>query len=188
MERCFVLGDSAQRYALESLSRTLGYSGDDRLSVAYMEMLRGGGGRGNVAGSDVYAELRRSFDRYRARREELRRTLFSRFPDLKNEKANLTANLQREAAQWLASQADQTEWKEFLALDDKVYGLEKQSESAEESGARQIRFVRLGKSIILAHQLRQGGDTALIARFEKLIEAEGRSLLPNSEQSRRASL
>ena len=179
----------AQRYALESLSRTLDYHGDDRLSVAYLEMLRGGGRRrNNSAGNDVYAELRRTFDRFRARREELRRVLFSRFPDLKDAKAANTAALKREAIQWLASQSEQTEWKEFLALDETAYKLEKQTESEEEGSARQMRFVRLCKSVVLAHQLHQSGDTALITRFEKLIEAEGRSLLPNTELPRRASL
>ncbi len=177
----------AQRFALESLSRTLNYSGEDRLNLAYGEMVTGGGGRSNPGG-DVRAELRRTAERYRARRSELHRTLFSRFPDLKNEGGSNLAALRREATRWLANQADQTEWQEFLALDDKTYQLEKQTESLEESAARQMRFVRLGKSVILAHLLRTGTETALITRFEKLIEAEGRSLLPNSQVSKRASL
>lgn len=176
----------AQRFALESLSRTLHAAGEDRLNLAYEEgIIRTT--RGN-SGGDVRAELRRTTDRYRARRNELRRTLFSRFPDLKNENGSTLAALKKEASQWLANQADQTEWKEFLALDDTIFQLEKRTESQEENAARQMRFVRLGKSVVLMHLLRTSTETALITRFEKLIEAEGRSLLPNSEVSKQTSL
>lgn len=167
----------AQKYALQTLSRTTNYEGEDRLGKAYLDMMKNV--PVNTGKGDIRADLRRAMDRFRARSSDLKRTLFSRFPDLKSERTSPTPALKREAIAWLSGQAEQTEWKEFLAADDAVYRLEKESESAEEMDAKRIRFVRLGKSVILAHTLRTSGAAALAARFEKLIEAEGRSLLPN---------
>ena len=51
------------------------------------------------------------------------------------------------------------------------------TEAQEEQTARVIRFVRLAKSVILAHQLQQSGDPAVQARFAALLAAEAGSPL-----------
>ena len=48
----------------------------------------------------------------------------------------------------------------------------------ELTDARLVRFVRLAKSVILARTLRTGADESVKRRFEKLVTAEKRSLLP----------
>jgi len=44
-----------------------------------------------------------------------------------------------------------------------------------------VRFVRLAKSVVLAHQLRQTGTQELRARFERLLASEARTLLPPAD-------
>jgi hypothetical protein len=47
--------------------------------------------------------------------------------------------------------------------------------------ARRLRFIRLAKSVVLANALRQGGDQALIDRFERLRAAEARNPLAEAK-------
>jgi len=48
----------------------------------------------------------------------------------------------------------------------------KDTEAQEEQTARVIRFVRLAKSVILAHRLQESGSPALQARYAALLAAE----------------
>ena len=43
--------------------------------------------------------------------------------------------------------------------------------------AKLTRYVRLFRSVVLAHRLRTGNDEALKRRFERLVAAEARPLL-----------
>ncbi len=53
----------------------------------------------------------------------------------------------------------------------------KDTEAQEEQTARVVRFVRLAKSVILAHRLQQNGAPALQARYAALLAAEAGSPL-----------
>ncbi len=53
------------------------------------------------------------------------------------------------------------------------------TEAQEEQTARVVRFVRLAKSVILAHKLQESGDPAIQARYAELVAAEaGNPLRP----------
>jgi hypothetical protein len=52
------------------------------------------------------------------------------------------------------------------------------------AGARVLRMCRLAKSVILAHRLRESGDTANRNRFERIVAAEAGTLFPPSSVAR----
>ena len=55
------------------------------------------------------------------------------------------------------------------------------SETEEEQTARWTRFIRLAKSVILAHRLQASGDASLKARYAVLLAAEARNPLPSAQ-------
>jgi len=58
---------------------------------------------------------------------------------------------------------------------DVQFGRTRNEDEDETLNARRLRFIRLAKSVVLGHVLGESGDTALIARFEKLRAAEARN-------------
>jgi hypothetical protein len=165
----------AQRYALETLSKTLIREGEARLQKAYEEMRIG-------PKQDGAAEYRSANSRYSSLRREGRRFLNQRWPDLKDPKAESYKRVRQEAISFLARNAAEPEWKDLIEADDTLFKLQAENEAREVAWARLLRFVRLGKSVILSHALRESSDTKRKARFEKLVEAESRSLLPHAEK------
>ncbi|MCS6776775.1 MAG: hypothetical protein RMJ43_15380 [Chloroherpetonaceae bacterium] len=163
----------AQRYALETLSQSLGRTGEDRLLRAFQEVQAGNS-------KDHAAEVRRADSRFRTLRRESRRFLLQRWPALKDadRKAEAYRRARREAVEFLTRNAQEPEYRDLLAAAEELAQLQAKREEAEVNHARLLRFVRLGKSVVLAHHLRTYGDTKRRERFERLIAAEARSLLP----------
>ena len=69
-------------------------------------------------------------------------------------------------------------WKDLLTANDAVDKAEQDGENFDIAESKLLRIVRLGKSVVLAHELQQSGSPSIKARYQKLIEAEGRTLLP----------
>lgn len=61
------------------------------------------------------------------------------------------------------------------------------TDAQEEETARYVRFVRLAKSIILAHRLAQSGDAAVQARYVALLSAEAANPLRPSQSAAAAA-
>jgi hypothetical protein len=168
----------AQRAALDALATYLNrVSGENRLAIAYDDMRKGTRQRDFRSG-ETYAEAIR---RFKSLRQEGRRSLFRRFPDLENRGTDAYRAALKDAPGYLERQAAEGGWKELLEADDRLYKVDSEGEASEIAESHLLRFVRLGKSIVLAKRLRQSDDAALKARFEKIVEAEGRTLLPQVE-------
>lgn len=165
-----------QRVVLETLSKKLQISGEDRLSVAFRKLFEGKGGTGGRRDRiNSEATLMRRFETLR---QEGRRRLFARFPEL--ERANTPENkaLAKEAATFLNRQAQEGQWDDLLKADEALHKADVESEGQAVLESYLYRFVRTGKSVILAHRLGESGDEAVKARYARLLAAEGRSLLP----------
>ena len=162
----------AQAAALEGLSLKLKKSGSDRLFTSYLLMMRGPEGSSGRKGS---AKLAKSFQ---DARNEGRRTLFSRWPELRRTSDREFATAYKEASAQLGREADSERWKNLIALETELDKSVAAGEAAEIADSQNLRFVRLGKSVILAHQLKEGDNKSLKERYARLIEAEGRTVLP----------
>jgi hypothetical protein len=161
----------AQGAALEALSRDLELTGDDRPAEAFRMMVEGlGRGRGSTVGP-----ARR---RFRAARLELREPLLERWPELMNRGGSGYAPARAEAIAELERRAASGSLKELADAEQALSEAEEQQSRAEIRDARVLRFVRLAKSVVLAHRLRESGDPTLRKRFERLVKAEAGPLLP----------
>lgn len=174
----------AQAAALEGLSRSLGYRGEARLQEAYQKFRSPGGNNG----TNPAAAARRTFS---TSREEVRKILLERYPILQTTSRELQApgytDAYSEAIKWVASQSNDSRFKDLLDADAALDALDKGAYHRELDDSRLTRFVRLAKSIVLAHTLREGDDETLKRRFAQLIEAESRPLLPPADARRFAN-
>jgi hypothetical protein len=175
----------AQGAALDELSQTLKLTGENRLGAAY-GMLPAGRGRGRPGGEVSTWQANRRFARAQ---EEVKRSILERWPELRDgEGATDGRNGARASARYAAARAqavvdlERRSWDgrlhELLAAEEALGQAEEQAYEGELSEARLLRVVRLAKSVILAHRLHESGDTATRERFERLLAAESRSLLP----------
>jgi hypothetical protein len=157
----------AQRAGLEQLSAKLKLNGENRAAGVY-DQLFGPPQRRQKSPGAAAAQA------FLDAKDEGRRLLFSRWPDLRDEKSTAYAAAKKEALQSLDRWIQDGKFKAVFDADNALYAAEEQSYKHEIEQARLIRFVRLYKSVVLAHQLRESGDSGLRKRFEKLVAAEGR--------------
>jgi hypothetical protein len=162
----------AQKSALEKLSSALNLGDGDRVQKAWDRFQEAGGERGRNA---KLMNLRRAF---LVEREEARNALFARWPDLKDLSSQVFAAARTEALPWVRKRAEEGAYTGLLNAEKGLLQEEKLAYERELADARVIRFVRLAKSVVLAHILRQGSDASIKRRFEKLVAAEQRPLLP----------
>jgi hypothetical protein len=165
----------AQAAALDELSRALRLTGEGRLEEVRRMMVSGS----RQGASQALMQARR---RFRQTREEARRWLLARWPELRAPQAG-----DRRGTSYAAARAQvvaelgrrmQDGWlQDVLAADQALTQAEDRSLQAEIDEARVLRFARLARSIVLAHRLRASGEPALRQRFERLIAAEARPLL-----------
>lgn len=167
--------DPAQREALETLTARLKMTGDDRLKTAYDKVFRGNSGGRDPQWARRFQQAR---NRYDSLLREGRRDLLQRYPGLRSASSQGYAQARKDAVARLEKEAGEGKWKDLLDANDAVNKAEQEGENANIAESKMLRFVRLGKSIVLAHELQQTGTPALKARYQKLIEAEGRTLLP----------
>ncbi len=168
--------DPAQKLALEGLSSKLKMTGDDRLKVGFDRAFRA-----NSASSrdpQWLARFRQVRSKFDAMVRDDRRELLQRYPDLRSANDSAYTQTRKEAIARLDREAKAGKWKELLDASDAVDKSEQEGENLEIAESKVVRIVRLGKSVVLAHELQQSGSPELKARYQKLLEAEGRTLLP----------
>lgn len=158
----------AQRAALEQLSTKLKLSGDDRAKNVYHEMFD------PSPSSDRRNPVASAMRTFTRAKEDGRKLLFSRWPDLKDSQGSGYAAARKDALQSLDRWIQEGKFKEVMDADTALDNAEDDSYKQEIASALSLRFVRLVKSVVLAHQLRDTGESATVRRFEKLVAAEGR--------------
>jgi hypothetical protein len=163
----------AQAAALDELSQALRLTGETRPSDAYQKMTEGG----RRGGGPAYFQADR---RFTAAREEARQSVLARWPDLARENATGYAAARTEAAAELGRRAADGRLRELFAADEALTQAEERQMQGEIDEARVLRFVRVAKSVVLAHRLRESGDPAVRERFERLVKAEAGPLLSSS--------
>ncbi|HEV2474805.1 MAG TPA: hypothetical protein VGS41_19160, partial [Chthonomonadales bacterium] len=168
----------AQRAALDALSSSLGLSGESRPAAAYQRMMR------DLDNTESMTPPRRRFSETR---REARRMLVSRWPALVDPESAQYAAAKKAALAYLSAQSTRGVWTDLIAAFNSINRFYQQRENREIADSRLIRFVRLAKSVVLAHTLKTGDNSTLKARYAQLVEAEGRSILPPVDQTARAS-
>jgi hypothetical protein len=168
--------DPAQKQALEGLSDRLKLTGDDRLKTAYEKAFRSAtSGNRDPQWLNRYRQARTRFD---SLLREGRRDLLRRYPDLRSPSSPTFAVTRKDAIARLDREAMDGKWKDLLDANDAVDKADQEGENLSIAESKLLRIVRLGKSIVLAHELQQVGTPEIKARYQRLIEAEGRTLLP----------
>ncbi|MBC7528713.1 MAG: hypothetical protein H7308_14350 [Chthonomonadaceae bacterium] len=166
----------AQKYALDHLSKEARYGGEDRIKRAYSEMRLG------VAQNQRRSEFRRSpVERdYDTLQQDVKRTLLGRFPELNDPKSEDYSVAKKAAIAFLTQHRDDGPYKEIRAAYSALSKSFSESESKQIEDAHRLRLIRLAKSVLLAHRLRESRDEKTKTRYEKLVVSEGRTLLPPS--------
>src|SRR5262249_52139485 len=152
--------------------------GENRLSKSYDEMMAGGDTAGR---SNAMTEFRQASRRFQTVRGEGRTELLRRWPELRRAGTQDYKTAQKEALVQLAKESDEGKWKDLMDANTAVEKANQAREAKENADSQVIRFVRLGKSVILAHHLKESGDPEIKARYARLIQAESRSLLPPAD-------
>src|SRR5581483_4846379 len=127
---------------------------EDRLRVAYQKEF-------NSDEAGQMSALRRQYARLEALREEGKRILLGRWPDLGHPGTPEYERACRSAVAMLTRQVAEGKWSSLLAADEALDKGMDALYAAQRVEARRLRFIRLGKSVVLAHRLRQSADTAL---------------------------
>jgi hypothetical protein len=162
----------AQGAALDALSEALQLAGEARLGEAYQRVVTGmrRGGRSSAQ----WAANRR----FRQARDAARQPLQERWPALARQRGSIDRTTRTQALAEIEQQLNTGGFQELLAAEDALSQAEEQEYQLELADARVLRFVRLAKSIVLAHRLEESGDAATRDRFHRLLAAEARSPLP----------
>lgn len=166
----------AQRSALEALSERLHLSGNNRLTTAF-NMRREMG----TSSRRPRNEVRDTQRRFQSIQNDSRAQITRLFPDLKLSDPAARKAARSAAIAQLTREAKEGKWKDLLDADEALDKAEHKVEDQEIADSQIIRFVRLAKSVILAHRLREGNDAGLKTRFARLTAAEGRTVLPPIE-------
>ena len=172
----------AQRAALEALSATLNKQGDDRLAVSYDRMMR------EMSAPSWRGALRDATQKFNALRKEGRAGLVGRWPDLQRPGTDAYRQARREAVAQLARDAAAGKWRDLLDANDAADRADQEGEAQEIAASRNLRYVRLGKTVIIGHWLKEHGTPEVKARFARIVAAEGRTpIQPYGENGRRGA-
>jgi len=166
----------AQRTALEALSERLKLSGNDRLSTAF-EMR----GKIDPSGRRPRTEARNAQQRFQSIQNDGRAQVLRLFPDLKLSDPVANKAARTAAVAQLNREAKEGKWKDLFDADEAFDRAMHKIEDQDIADSHLLRFIRLAKSVILAHRLREGNDAGLKTRFARLTEDEGRTVLPPVE-------
>ncbi len=162
----------AQRAALEGLSATLKKQGEDRLEIAYERMVR------ETTAPNWRGTFRDATQKFNNLRKEGRSGLVGRWPDLQRTGTDAYRQARKEAVAQLARDVEAGKWKGLLDANDAVDRSDLEGEAKEIAASRNLRYVRLGKTVIIQHWLKEHGAPELKSRFARLVAAEGRTPIP----------
>lgn len=165
----------AQRAVLEALSRPFGSAGDNPLSVAYSRFNRRSSGQESRAG------MRDAQQRFDSIRNEARRNLTGRWPDLRRPGTDEYRLARKEALAQLARDTDSGRWRDLLDASEALDKAAGDAEKQEIADSKGIRLVSLAKSVVLAHWLNEHGAAQVKTRYARLVEAENRTLLSRAD-------
>ncbi len=168
----------AQRAALEALSSSLNKHDEDRLSVSYDQMVHELGGAANMRRS-----FRDATQKFETLRRDGRRALVGRWPALRRPGTDDFVQARREAVAQLGREAADGKWRDLQDAGDAVDKADEDGEAEEIAASRNLRFVRLGKTVIIGHWLKAHGTSDLKTRYAQLIAAEARSPIPSYDRS-----
>lgn len=171
----------AQRAALEAISVRLKLSGVNRLKAAY------DAARTAEAASHAPDEnrafstpMRGALAAFEKQRTAARKLLMAKFPAVNAQDAKKRDAQRAAALLWAQAEAKRGAWKPLLQSGAKLRALwlaqQKRETENEVADAYRLRFIRLAKSVALAHDFQSEKDAALQARYTRLVEAEARSL------------
>lgn len=172
---------SAQRVALDELSKRLKLSGDERGATAYNRFIGIAPQQPPEPRANPSAAAKRAFDQAR---EEGRRLLLQRWPELQSGNGPGYERGRAEAVEMAERQFKEGKYKTLADAESALDAANEADYKQELTDALQARFVRLFKSVVLAHVVRTGTDSVTQRRLERLVSAESRPLL---EPSRLAS-
>lgn len=160
----------AQQAALDELSSALKLTGENRLAEGYQRM---------VAGTQpgTAQEMRATRTRYNTARDEVRQSLQERWPALRQRGGGFAAARDQAIAE-LTKRAEEGQLKALLDAEEALGRIAEKQYQAELDDARVLRFVRLSKTVVLAHMLRENGNAADRAVFERIVTAESAPFPP----------
>jgi hypothetical protein len=162
----------AQGAALDELSKALKLTEEGRLGEAYRMMVEGTHSLGSRT------DMWQAMNRFNEARRAARRSMTARFPELRRRDGAAYQGARKQALEALERRAREGQLRDLFAAEDALARAEEQEYQTELAEARVLRFVRLAKSVILAHRLRESGDAAMRQRFDRLVAAEAGSLVP----------
>jgi hypothetical protein len=168
----------AQRAALDALSERLHLGGENRLSVGYKQAFSAFGSDGKADWRDAYQQSHRRFETLR---KERKRELIRRFPELALSDSSAAPKVREEAIAQLTREVEAGKWKDLLEAVNAMDKAQRDGEAREIAQSKVLRFIRLAKSVVLAHRLEQSGQEEVIARYKRLVKAEGGTPLPPAE-------
>ncbi len=163
----------SQRAALEGLSIRLKLTSDDRFALADKQMVP-------VIDRAAQQASKSSADAFRIMRNAKRAALLSRYPDLKTPRTQAYNNAYNEALASISQEVKTGEWNGLISAFDASEKAQDATQEGENRAAAALRFVRLGITITLTHQLMQFGTPDQKNRLTKLIAGEHRTLLEAS--------
>jgi len=159
----------AQKAALDALAKALKLTGEDRLAAGYQRMVTGT--------QEGDAEMRDARARFNEARAPVRQELQERWPEL-GQRGVIAVAVREAAVAELTRRADDGRLKPLLDAEEALDQAAEKQYEAELEDARVLRFVRLAKSIVLAHQLRENGNAADRAVLERIVTAESAPFPP----------
>ncbi|MDE2127741.1 MAG: hypothetical protein KGJ62_14260 [Armatimonadetes bacterium] len=166
----------AQRAALSALQKELKLRGPSRFQIAYNEAVKRLGKNAGMRSTTDPGAIR-SLNR---QEQSASRYVLAQWPSLQHPDAPEAKPELDDALTALTDQAVSGRWKKLLDADDRVEISEKQGEASEIADSKLLRFIRLAKSVVLAHRLQTAGTPAAQAAFNRLSNLEARSLLPKA--------
>lgn len=168
-----------QRAALDALSQTLKLSGEDRGWQVFSGLF----GHNHGPRANPLAAARRAFNRAR---KSARESLYGRWPDLRNPDSPAFGRAKDDALRGI-ERSEAFQFPEMLRCHAELIAARDSEYRRELDEARRLRFVRLFKTVVLAHHIRAGSDETAKQRLARLEASESRSLFPSTTTSARAN-
>jgi hypothetical protein len=175
----------AQRATLDTLSQRAKLAGNDRVREAFTRLAKETsalrGIEGLMGGDDIdehkhlYEE---QYERYEEARQAARSRLVQRWPALKKSGTPEYTASRKAAIAQLEREQKADQFKDLWRSEQELRAAYNAAEARELQSAYNLRFLRLCRSIALAHHLRENGPQNVRTRFARLLAAEGKSLLP----------
>lgn len=158
----------AQRAALEGLSSRLGVTGEARLEEVYQKTFASSG-----TNFSKRSEMNSALRQLRTEIEEGRRWIYSLYPELRRtQDKDEFERARKKAVGQMRREAEEGRWDKLLQALTNVDKLQKEREVEEIHQSRSMRFVRLGKSVILYGRLKDSSPRDIAERYERLVQAE----------------